>query len=104
MAGLPEGVINGPRGLLSAIELKAARRGYDRAQLLQRAGITADQLDQLDAILTSADAEVWRRLANAVGSVAMTYENPSPITEGVGGVVDGSTHEGQLQTAFGGLS
>ncbi|MEK4035331.1 hypothetical protein WOC76_06970 [Methylocystis sp. IM3] len=96
-----DATLRSPAGFLDAIEAKADRLGFDHVTLLQRAGVTAEEYAALDAALSAADGETWRRLANAVKSQPALCDQTSQVLEAPDGRATADSYGGHWQSHHG---
>jgi hypothetical protein len=96
-----DATLRSPSGFLTAIAKKAQRMGFSQDQLLLRAGVGAEEYAALDAALSSASGETWRKLANAVRSQPTLSEQTAQVLEGADGCATDASYGQQWQSHHG---
>jgi hypothetical protein len=96
-----DATVAAPSGFLTAIAKKAERMGFSQDQLLRRAGVSVEEYAALDAALSAASGETWRKLANAVRSQPTLCEQSAQVLEGADGCATDASYGGQWQSHHG---
>ncbi|MEK4035823.1 hypothetical protein WOC76_04320 [Methylocystis sp. IM3] len=96
-----EATLRSPAGFLLAIQAKAARLGWDHAQLLARANVSPEEWTALEEALSAASGETWRRLSNAVKSQACLSVQTSKVIEDATGCATDASYGSEWSSHFG---